>query len=299
MFGRERKGSPTFRDPGAIDDFESGSDAVDGPVELEIVGESYRQETLAEIAGPKDWEGKWHHVGVTLRCDPRNEYDQNAVRVEVMGQLVGYVARSTAEHLSPAVQRLAGGALEANGLIVGGWKRPGDEGHFGIRVWISSRDAERIQVQPEMLDVNRRGRWPQMPPEDPAERRLSPKRSDFEAGRSGSTVTVTFEEHYQPAIGLSMPAGWDPDETWPLLVDLLLSPANPHCGSSVECIEVQFQGMTVGYLTPKMTARHRGIISACCEEGKRATARATASRGTKRGEKLWRVKVLLATEAPH
>ena len=69
-------------------------------VELNIVGEAAYQDALARIAGPKDADGKHTGVGVTLRCEPANTYDRNAVRVEVMGQLLAYVARASRSTLS-------------------------------------------------------------------------------------------------------------------------------------------------------------------------------------------------------
>ena len=63
-------------------------------IELEIVGESYTQDALAAIAGPKQPDGKRERVGVTLRCQPDNAYDANAIRVEVFGQLTGHVSRA-------------------------------------------------------------------------------------------------------------------------------------------------------------------------------------------------------------
>src|SRR5262249_42960395 len=115
----------------------AAEDSNDDLIELEVVGESQRQEALAKLTGPKCWDGYETHVGVTLRCEPKNEYDANAVRVEAMGQLVGYVARDKASVLSQPMQNACRGVIEARGLIVGGWDRgDGDEGHYGIRVWI-------------------------------------------------------------------------------------------------------------------------------------------------------------------
>ena len=43
-----------------------------GLVEVEVHGESFRQDTLEALAGPKDPDGKHVLEGVTLRCEPRN-----------------------------------------------------------------------------------------------------------------------------------------------------------------------------------------------------------------------------------
>ncbi len=73
-------------------------------------------------------EGKNEHVGVVFRCEPTNPYDANAVRVEAMGQFVGFVSRQLAVSLPPALQRRCGRMLEARGIIVGCDNGGGDVG---------------------------------------------------------------------------------------------------------------------------------------------------------------------------
>jgi HIRAN domain len=270
---------------------------------VEIVGESYRQDALASLAGQKDAEGKHKIVGAVLRCEPKNEHDANAIRAEVMGKHVGYVSRETAKFLSPAIQQACGGALEARGLIVGGWKSESrddhgryvevSEGSYGIRIWITEHDAERLGMRPDALDPGLRPHWPDAPQPVHGEQRLSPTKADVDAGRYGSVVTVTCEEHYQNAIEAAMPPGWDPQRTWPLLVDLAVAASNPHTKRGTPCIEVRSGDRTIGYLTPKMSDRHMAPIQACVKSGRRATATATASRGSKGGLMLWRIKVQL------
>jgi hypothetical protein len=260
-------------------------------VELDIVGESYRQDALAAIAGPKQEEDKRTLVGVTLRCEPANEHDPHAIRVEVMGTLLAYMSRLLAAVMSPAMQDSCGGVLEARGLIVGGWRDARSEGHYGIRVWITQDDSWRLGLRPDVIDPRLRPRWPDPPEIQENERRLSPTRAEVEAKRYGSTVSVTCEEHYQDAIAASMPAGWDPDRTWPLLVDLVVVSSNPHTKHGTPCIEVRAGADSVGYFTPKMSERHLPSVEACAADGKRATAQAHAFRGAKGAATIWRVKV--------
>jgi hypothetical protein len=267
------------------------------PVQLDIVGESFRQDALAAVGGPKEYEGKRKQVGVTLRCEPSNPHDCNAVRVEVMGQHVAFVAREQAALLSPAILERCRGVIEAMGLVVGAWHRPdGDEGHYGIRVWISERDASRLGIPPDCID-RRHKPWPQLPPVATGERRLSPTEQDVEAGLYGSVLTVTGEEHYQAEIESAMPTGWEPDRTWPLLVEFAVAAANPHTKHGVECIEVRLVGgATIGYLTPKMTSRHIASIQRSLVAGLRPTATATASRGEiKGGRSIWQVYARMLT----
>ena len=134
LFRKSAGARTTRREADALEVSIDASERGDTIAEIEVHGESFRQGELAALAGPKTDEGKNERVGVTLRCEPTNEHDCNAIRVEVMGQLVGYVAREQAIGLSPAMQGACGGAPEAQGLIVGGWKyADGDEGPYGIR----------------------------------------------------------------------------------------------------------------------------------------------------------------------
>ena len=129
-------------------------------VELTIVGESFenRQQTLERIAGGRHERGAEHRVGVTLRREPSNPHDSDAVWVEVMGQHVGYVSRQEAAHLSPALSKF-GGVAEAQGLVVGGWSDGESQGSFGIRVWLTSSEAARLNVPDRLkqarIELNR------------------------------------------------------------------------------------------------------------------------------------------------
>jgi len=135
--------------------------------------------------------------------------------------------------------------------------------------------------------------WPDLPEVAVGERRLGPSDSDIAAGRYGSQVTVTCEEHYQPTIVAAIPTGWEAGRTWPLLVDLGIVERNPHSVHSTPCVEVRIRGERVGFLTPAMTERHAGAIRTAVADGSQVTASAQASRGTKGGADLWRIKVTM------
>ena len=299
VFGRDEAPQSDVREAVLVEIRATLDDPDEELHELSVVGESYRQDALEMLAGPKDADGKRRLVGVTLRCEPDNEFDANAIRVEAMGQHVGYVARNMAVVLASAIRRRAGGVLEARGVIVGGWHDETavvTDGSYGIRVWITVEDAHRLEVPADTFDLAARAPWPTLAQPAPGERRLSPTDADLEAGRYGSQVTVTCEEHYQQTIGAAMPQGWDPYRSWPLLVELAYPATNPHSTSSTgPCIEVQANGETIGYLTPKMTARFADVLISCRSDQLRATARATAERGEKGGVRMWRVKVAMSS----
>lgn len=272
-------------------------------VELTVVGESYRQELLAQIAGPREADGKQHYVGVTLRCEPGNPHDTNAIRVEVMGQHVAFIARVQAAALSAAMQQRCGGVIEAHGMVVGGWDDGATTGYYGIRVWIPPAHLDRIGIDRSAVEQQPRPQEPAPPPRPPmtyptlpnvkaGERRLSPTERDLKAGRYGTVVTVIDEEHYQPAILSIMPAGWD-DRSWPLLVDLAIAERNPHSKHDTPCIEVRVAAAVAGYFTPKMTERHHPQVTSALANSSRVTAIGSASVGEKAGNRFWRLKVTL------
>jgi hypothetical protein len=267
---------------------------VDALVEVEIHGESFRQDTLEALAGPKGPDGKHVREGVTLRCDPTNEHDPNAVRVEVMGQLVGYVARDQAVVVSAGLQRACGGVLEERGLIVGGWHDARSEGFYGIRVWLTGHDAVRIGFHPAAPAAQPIGHpnlpWPEIPTCRRDERRLSPSMADLHAERWPAKVTVVGEEHYQGAVTAALPAGWD----WhycPALVGLSIAACNPYSKHTEACVEVGIADQTVGFFTPAMTDRYRTLVESAAEAGLKATATATVRRAEKAGTSIWRVQV--------
>jgi len=291
-WGLFRRPSPSVRELDAAELAQQAeSDDEADLVEIEIHGESFRQETLEALAGPKEADGKHVVEGVTLRCEPSNPHDPNAVRVEVMGQLVGYVARDQAPVVSQGMQRSCGGVLEERGLIVGGWRDRQSEGHYGIRVWLTRRDADRIGLKPSAPPpLETLAPWPEIPKSQRDERRLSPSLADLQAKRWGSKVTVVGEEHYQDVIVAALPEAWD-RHYCPALVELAIAPCNPHAQHPVPCVEVRIAGHSVGYFTPKMTDRYRNLIERAIEDGLRATALATVRQAEKGGVQIWRVQV--------
>ena len=254
-------------------------DAGENPVEVDVVGEARYQDNLERLAGRKQAVGKEHRVGVTLRCEPTNQYDPNAVRVESMGLVVGYLPKQLAAGACAGMSR-HGGAVEGQGLIVGGWKDGSSEGSFGIRVWLREDDAQRVGIA--------RQDAPQLPPPTPNEIRLSPADGDVRA--RVSVVTVTCEEHYQPAIETTRPPGRLAD-WWPCVATLEMVPTNPHTKTARECVEVRLGGQPAGHLTAAMTERHSPAIRAALAAGRTATARAQVHTATKGDTSILRVKL--------
>ncbi|GMU77509.1 MAG: hypothetical protein AMXMBFR46_03090 [Acidimicrobiia bacterium] len=293
LFGRGREPAP--RDMLVVEVQQVADEPPGSLIEVEVVGESHRQDALERIAGPRGPDGKEHIVGVTLRCEPTNEFDRNAIRVEAVGQLVGYVARDTAAKLSGPMIGRCGGALEGRGMIVGGWDDGVSRGHFGIRVWLRVDYLSGVGVDP--VDVRVRERdysvpYPRVPEVGAGERRLSPAWDDYLA--LPTTVTVTREEHYQEAIEGARPEGWN-EHHFPALVALDFA-ADPHANAEDARVRVSIDGKTIGYFTKAMTARHERLIRTAIEGGDIATAVADVRRDPGKDGKgpSWQVLVKLA-----
>jgi hypothetical protein len=86
---------------------------------VNVAGESHYQDALRAIAGPGEVRLA---TEAQLVPEPENEYDPNAVRVEVDGRKVGYLPRDLAPAWAPRLAELAArrrvGGCEAT--IVGG-----------------------------------------------------------------------------------------------------------------------------------------------------------------------------------
>jgi hypothetical protein len=112
-------------DPSPIDVTGTGAFLTD------VVGESFYQDTLEAITGRRTEHGWSLPASAALICENTNPHDPKAVRVEIHGQLVGYLARDRARKHR---QRYGQRTVYCGALIVGGWDRNGATGHFGVRL---------------------------------------------------------------------------------------------------------------------------------------------------------------------
>ena len=121
---------------------------LDGRAKVEVKGEASYQSALTSIARGKRDESASIPVVATLRCEPTNPYDANAIIVEVEGLKVGYLRRDLAVDYCPLFSKMEreGRQPSCKGTIVGGWKRDdGDEGMFGI--WLKMPSPELLARQ--------------------------------------------------------------------------------------------------------------------------------------------------------
>ncbi|WP_407485047.1 hypothetical protein [Acinetobacter baumannii] len=111
--------------------FESSVNLSPKNYTFEIVGEQAYQKNLKKIAGPKDEESKFVEVMATVISEPFNQYDKNAVKVEINGLTVGYLSKNDAKQLAGKVINKTVPAV-----IVGGWLDEEDEGSYGVKLEI-------------------------------------------------------------------------------------------------------------------------------------------------------------------
>lgn len=107
----------------------------DGSFSLEIVGEYSYQEALLLICGRKTKNGVNKKTIAYLTLEDTNAYDKNAVRIDVEGKQVGYLAKAVAlkyrDYLKQHQLFNIIGTCPA--VVKGGWDRGnGDTGHFGV-----------------------------------------------------------------------------------------------------------------------------------------------------------------------
>jgi hypothetical protein len=103
----------------------------EGKFTIGAVGESFYQSALEAITGGHTEQGWSKPVRASLVCENTNPYDAKAVRVEILGQKVGYLARDRARLYR---RRFGQRTVVCDALIVGGWDRGDSVGDFGVRL---------------------------------------------------------------------------------------------------------------------------------------------------------------------
>lgn len=132
----------------------------------QVVGESHRQQAIDRLAGPKTKDGPTRHIfAAQLVADFRNPYDPNAVAVFIGRDHVGYIPRDSALQWRDLLADLRNLGLPAvcEAQIVGGWRRPEDEGHYGVELLYTSPpvamdDAHLFDVADRLPSHGRTGR---------------------------------------------------------------------------------------------------------------------------------------------
>ena len=109
----------------------------DGQDDLEVVGELAYQDALWRLSDGTVGDRIRHHIVAVLVPEPTNPYDANAIAVQIDGQVVGYLPRTTAQEYLPGLKHLMsvrGGYVALRGVIVGGGYY--DDGPGRLGVWL-------------------------------------------------------------------------------------------------------------------------------------------------------------------
>jgi hypothetical protein len=110
-----------------------------GDYDLEIVGESHYQDALARIAGGRS--GEPIQCPAEIYLQPDNPYDPNAVRVEIGGQVVGFLSREMAVEMRKSLRAAGigenGQRASVEAVVLGG----GDK-FYGVWLDVDFEDED-------------------------------------------------------------------------------------------------------------------------------------------------------------
>jgi len=112
-----------------------------GKFSLFVVGESYYQDNLKQICGEYSVDGINYILDATLTHADDNQYDSEAIRVEISGKTVGHMSKTDASMYRTYMRSKDWSGLTAicKAKITGGWDRgQGDIGHYSISLDLPS-----------------------------------------------------------------------------------------------------------------------------------------------------------------
>lgn len=107
--------------------------SAEGRNTVQVVGESHYQDALDSVCGGKTEDGHNRSCHAVLVRDPRNQYDGNAIGIQIEGRPVGHLSREDAARYAPVFDQAKCPAVAVDAVIRGGWDRGGsDQGHYGV-----------------------------------------------------------------------------------------------------------------------------------------------------------------------
>ncbi len=111
-----------------------------GAFPMEVVGESNYQAAFVSVCGEPNRNGYDEEFHASIRLEPENEYDPNAVMVDIYGQKVGYLPRAQAARVGAQMRQAGIKEAYCRANVRGGWKRSrSDQGAFGVWLAIPPR----------------------------------------------------------------------------------------------------------------------------------------------------------------
>lgn len=118
---------------------------------VDVVGESHYQRNLSTICGARKRSGEYLERWAKLVLDNQNQYDANAVAVEINGLKVGHLSRANAVSFRRYLESAGApaGPYLCPCVIVGGWKRSAnDVGSYGVVIDINVPGMEMRDEPP-------------------------------------------------------------------------------------------------------------------------------------------------------
>jgi hypothetical protein len=112
-----------------------------GTFSIDVVGESHYQSWLESICGGRTYESQNKLVEAVLVYEDDNPNDDKAIRIDILGNTVGYLSRENARQYRMRLEEAGHKGIKAtcSAMIVGGWDRGGsDKGHFGVKLDLST-----------------------------------------------------------------------------------------------------------------------------------------------------------------
>ena len=144
---KHRKGTTNKLPPG----YDSVTIKGNEKYQLEVVGESFYQDALEEICGPRTDEGVENNATATLIFEDDNPKDNLAVRIDIEGKTVGYLSRPFARLIRQTLAEAgyAGVTVHCNAIIRGGWDRGNrGKGQYGVRLDVPQYDSRKGESPP-------------------------------------------------------------------------------------------------------------------------------------------------------
>lgn len=123
-----------------------------------VRGESRFRPALRRLTGKQHPAGYLIPVEASLVREPANAYDSNAFRVEVGGELVGYLAREVAAQVAGIADRAGCRAMQVCAILRGGST---DYPDVGVHLWLDRRRSRGIPV----FETGEMVSWPPSPDE--------------------------------------------------------------------------------------------------------------------------------------
>jgi hypothetical protein len=125
--------------------------AGQGFFSAKVVGESHYRGNLSRICGGYTENGVENFQTASLVHEDDNQYDKNAIRVEISGKIVGYLSRSDAmnyrEHMH--LNGHTGLTATCRAKITGGWDRGNNDiGDFGVTLDLPQDFIESFNSNP-------------------------------------------------------------------------------------------------------------------------------------------------------